>query len=161
MAFAQLAEAVPFYKGITLEAIAGRGVRWPEGEAASAFPDVGDKPRVEGLISQTSTPTPRASSNGALRLGTFRPIWASPEVEISPALKFTVAHQQAELSPEDAARLGVRSGELVEVSQNGTRLSAPAAVRSGVPEGTVFLATGIASDSANAFTEPNVEVRKA
>ena len=29
MAFAQLAAAVPFYEGITLDEIAGRGVRWP------------------------------------------------------------------------------------------------------------------------------------
>jgi hypothetical protein len=29
-----------------------------------------------------------------------------------------------------------------------------------VPEGTVFLAEGIAEDSANALTEPHVEVSK-
>ena len=39
-------------------------------------------------------------------------------------------------------------------------MSARAAVRSGIPEGTIFLATGIATDSANALTEPYVEVRK-
>jgi NADH-quinone oxidoreductase subunit G len=112
-------------------------------------------------IAHISAPKDGAATNGHLRLGTYRPIWASPEVEISPSLEYTIAIQQAELSPEDAARLGVRSGQPVEVSQNGTRLTAPAAVRSGVPEGTLFLATGIASDSANAFTEPEVEVRKA
>jgi hypothetical protein len=52
------------------------------------------------------------------------------------------------------------SGEKLAVSQNGTQLEATAAVRSGVPEGTVFLATGIAADSANVLTEPHVEVRK-
>jgi formate dehydrogenase major subunit len=93
-------------------------------------------------------------------VGTYKPIWASPEVEISPALHYTIATQQAELSPEDAERLGIRSGETIEVSQNGTRLSATAAVRSGVPEGTVFLATGIAAASANALTEPTVEISK-
>jgi NADH-quinone oxidoreductase subunit G len=202
MAFAQMVEAVPFYKGITLEQIAGRGVRWPEREEASAFPVLGDNARIEGLISQTSGQTSGQTSLGqtsdqtssgqtsdqtssdaresgasgggddyagrhgrqppkqALRLGTFRPIWASPEVEISPALQYTIAHQQAELSPQDAQRLGISSGDALQISQNGTRLNATAAVRSGVPEGTVFLATGIASDSANALTEPEVEVRK-
>ena len=38
MAFKQLAAAVPFYAGLTLEEIGGRGVRWPETEAAAAMP---------------------------------------------------------------------------------------------------------------------------
>jgi NADH-quinone oxidoreductase subunit G len=180
MAFAQLVEAVPFYAGITLEAIGGRGVRWPEGDSAGAFPDLGDRPNIEVKIAQTSGRPTGAAPNGALRLGTYRSIWASPEVEISPALQYTIARQQAELSPEDAARLGISSGEPIEVSQldgsgaaqsdeaggrvggkpEGTRLSATAAVRSDIPPGTVFLATGIAADSANALTEPEVEVRK-
>ncbi len=108
----------------------------------------------------TSNGPGQTPQNGALRLGTYRPIWADPEVEISPALHFAVAHQQVELSPEDAARLGVVGGETVEVSQNGTRLKATAAVRSGVPEGTAFLAEGIANDSANELTETTVEVSK-
>ena len=40
----------------------------------------------------------------------------------------------------------------------GSRASAH--VRYGVPEGTAFLADGIAEASANAFTEPIVEVHK-
>jgi NADH-quinone oxidoreductase subunit G len=118
---------------------------------------VGDKRNIEVEISHAPA---RQQQNGALRLGTYRPIWASPEVEISPALQYAIAHQQAELSPEDARRLGIVTGETLEVSQNGTRLTAKAAVRSGVPEGTIFLATGIAADDANALTEPTVEVRK-
>ncbi len=38
MAFAQLVEAVPFYRGISLEAIGGRGVRWPALDVASELP---------------------------------------------------------------------------------------------------------------------------
>ncbi len=106
-------------------------------------------------ISGSATP-----QNGALRLGRYRPIWASPEVDISPALQYTVAHQQAELSPQDALALGITSGEEVQISQNGTRLSAKAVVRSGVPPGTVFLAEGIATDSANALTELAGQLRK-
>ncbi len=172
MAFAQLADTIPFYRGITLESIGGRGVRWQEGEGASAFPDLGETFRPAKEIAHSSAATPDGPENGAssdgagalgagaLRLGIYRPIWASPEVEISPSLQYTIAHQQAELSPEDAARLGIASGDRIEVSQNGTRLKAAAVVRSGVPEGTVFLATGIASDSANALTEPTVEITK-
>jgi NADH-quinone oxidoreductase subunit G len=160
MAFKQLVDAVPFYAGLTLEEIAGRGVRWVERDAASAMPagsDLGRNSDIDREIAQT---TPSQSPNGHLRLGLYRPIWATPEVEISPALKYTIARQQAELSPEDARRLGISSGDTITVSQNGTSLSAPVVVRSGVPEGTVFLATGVAENSANAFTAPEVEIRK-
>ncbi|HSC02258.1 MAG TPA: NADH-quinone oxidoreductase subunit NuoG [Solirubrobacteraceae bacterium] len=164
MAFKQLVAAVPFYGDLTLEEIGGRGVRWQERSAASQFPTAGDAAAGVGS-GPIPAPPPApgsavATGNGTLRLGTYRPIWAAPEVEISPALKFTVAHQQVELAPEDAHRLGIASGEAVEVSQNGTALKAIAHVRTGVQAGTAFLADGIAVESANAFTEPVIEVHK-
>jgi anaerobic selenocysteine-containing dehydrogenase len=103
---------------------------------------------------------------GVLRLGRYRPIWAAPEVEISPALQFTVAEQTLELAPEDAGRMGVVEGETVEVvGRNGgppepdaPRVRARANIRTGVSRGTAFLADGIRSDSANVLTEPLIEV---
>ena len=68
-----------------------------------------------------------AAANGALRLGTYRPIWAAPESRSRPRCKYLIARQQVELSPEDAGRLGIADGDEVTVSQNGTRLSARAA----------------------------------
>ena len=161
MAFKQLVEAVPFYEGLTLEEIAGHGVRWPAREQAAAMPD-GLEP-MEVAAAAPGAPShdaPPAAANGHLRLGTYRPIWASPEVEISPALKFLFPGQRIELSLQDAERLGIADGETVSVSQNGTSLSATAAIRSGVSAGTAFLAEGIGSDSANVLTEPVIEVRK-
>ena len=38
MASQQLFAAVPFYAGLTLDAIGGRGIRWPASDAASALP---------------------------------------------------------------------------------------------------------------------------
>ena len=119
MAFGQLVDAVPFYKGLTLEEIGGRGVRWPVRDEAASIP----APAHTRHVPARPGP-PKPASNGALRLGTYRPIWASPEVEVSPALHYTIAHQQLELSPDDALRLGITQGETVEVTQNGTRLKA-------------------------------------
>ena len=155
MAFRQLVAAVPFYAGLTLEEIGGRGVRWVEREEASAMPSGGAQ---AGTAAAAASAAP---TNGGLRLGTYRPIWAAPEVEVSPALHYTIAHQLVELSPADAARLGIVGGETVEVSQNGTSLRATAAVRTGVTPGTAFLAEGIATNSANALTETEIEVQKA
>jgi NADH-quinone oxidoreductase subunit G len=157
MALEQLVEAVPFYAGLSLEAIGGRGVRWQERDAASAFPSGAD---AASAARPSQAAAANGVSNGGLRLGTYRSIWAAPEVEISPALRFTVAQQQVELAPSDAERLGIMPGEAIEVSQNGTRLAATAHIRTGVPAGTAFLAEGIADASANVFTEPVVEVHK-
>jgi len=160
MAWQRLADAVPFYADLTLEEIGGRGVRWPARGQAAALPAGVTPGGGPAAARSDASAVNGAPANNGLRLGTYRSIWASPEVEISPALKFTIAHQQVELSPQDARRLGIEHGETVEVAQNGYRLRGTAAVRSGVPEGTAFLADGIASDSANGLTEAVVEVRK-
>jgi NADH-quinone oxidoreductase subunit G len=182
MAFAQLVDAVPYYHGLTLDGLGGRGVRWPEREEAAELPGAAGPTAPAGEVSPIpgAAPEPRATEpgpyagapqdesaespakapDGALRVGTYRPIWAAPEVEISPSLRYTIARQLLELSPEDAQRLGIPSGAPVVVSQNATRLRAIAQVRSGVPTGTAFLAEGIASDSANALTEDTIEVSR-
>ena len=156
--YAALQAEVPVYEGISLEEIAGHGVRWPDRPSAAGLSQSGGDGTGDPAEPITSPPL---RTNGHLSLGTFRPLWASPEVEISPALQYLVARQQLELSPEDAARLGVREGEDVLVAQNGTRLPATALVRSTVPVGSAFLADGLAADSANALTGPLVEVVKA
>ncbi|HEY1566350.1 MAG TPA: molybdopterin-dependent oxidoreductase, partial [Solirubrobacteraceae bacterium] len=153
-AFAQLAAAVPFYAGLTLEDIGARGVRWPERPQVQSMALGGESP-LPGESAEAGAPEPAqpvALTNGHLRLGTYRPIWASPECEISPALKFLIPEQQVELSPEDAHRLGVLHGEEVIVAQNGTRLAAKAFVRSAVPAGSAFLADGLSIQSANVLT---------
>jgi NADH-quinone oxidoreductase subunit G len=174
MAWRQLADAVPFYGGLTLEEIGGRGLRWPELEQASRLPaPAGSEPRpaasprgvtsgapARGGARGLGGPAGGRAKPGSLRLGTYRSIWAAPEVEASPALHFARAEQQVELSPEDARTLGVSSGDGVWVSQNGTRLAGRAHVRTGLPAGTTFLAVGLERDSANALTEPLVEVSR-
>jgi len=99
MVFAQLTAAVPFYGGLTLDQIGGRGVRWGETPGAGSFPH-------PQLTLEAPAPQP-APHDGALRLGTFRSIWASPEVEASPSLQFLAPRQRLEVSPEDARRLGI------------------------------------------------------
>jgi NADH-quinone oxidoreductase subunit G len=155
-AFTMLAAAVPFYKGLTLEQIGGRGVRWPE-RPQSATMALDAAPPLPELAPAARDET---SLMGMLALGTYRPLWAAPEVEVSPALKYLVPEQHVELSPEDARRLQIFDGDEVVVGQNGTRLHARAVIRSLVPAGTAFLAEGLAADSANALTATAVEVHK-
>ncbi len=79
MASQQLFAAVPFYAGLTLEEIGGRGVRWQERAASSALPAPGELP---------PPPAPAAAgADGAERDG-YRSVWDAAEVEHSPALDF-------------------------------------------------------------------------
>jgi NADH-quinone oxidoreductase subunit G len=149
----QLFETVPIYAGLTPDEIGGRGVRWQERAAAAAFPA---PPSEE----ESAEPLPELpAANGALRLGRFRSIWIAPEVEVSPALKFVDARQQAELSPADAERLGVADGERVLVGPQERAVRATVALREHVPAGTVFLQDALGADGANALDGPLVEVR--
>jgi NADH-quinone oxidoreductase subunit G len=155
MASNQLFDAVPFFAGLTLDAIGGRGVRWPATAAASAF---GSAPWE--LAKLDVPPLTAPAGNGALRLGTWRSLWASPEVDLSPALQFMRPQQAVELSPVDAERLGVRDGDQVEVGADGTRVRGAARLRAAVPGGSVFLVEGTHDQPANLLTEPLVEVRR-
>jgi len=143
MATQQLVEAVPFYAGLTLEQIGGRGVRWQERAAAEAFPagpagpfDVGE-------------PTAAPSANGVLRLGSFRSIWAAPEVEAAPALKFLARSATLEVAPVDADRLGIENGDRVRVSSDDRAVEARVALRGNAPAGTVFLDAGLPEGGAS------------
>jgi NADH-quinone oxidoreductase subunit G len=146
MASQQLFEAVPFYAGLTLEEIGGRGVRWQEREAARAVP--------EGPATfETGEPQAAPSPNGALRLGSFRSIWASPEVEHAPALKFLARRATVELSPADAERLGIENGERVTVSADDRSVTATAALRGNAPAGTAFLEAGLPQGGASELSD--------
>ncbi|WP_372790240.1 NADH-quinone oxidoreductase subunit NuoG [Paraconexibacter sp.] len=166
MATTQLVEAVPFYAGITLNALGGTGLRWPATDpGAQAFPEpAADPAGTDGALA-AATPSQGGrrenggvSDLGALRLGTFRSIWASPEVEVAPALKFLAPRQKVEIAPADAERLDVRHGEAVTVGGDGITVDAVVHVRANAPEGTVFLQTGIADGSANVLGGPLVEI---
>ncbi|MEA2375861.1 MAG: NADH-quinone oxidoreductase subunit, partial [Thermoleophilaceae bacterium] len=150
-----MADTIPFYRGLTLEEIGGRGIRWQDRDAA-------------GQLAQTPLPereveTPPEPLEGML-LGTARSLWAGRETDHAPSLRFLAPRQRAELSAEDAARLGIESGDEVEVAVNGTSVRARAALRSRVPAGSVFLTEGTSEDNATTLTNGaprTVEVRKA
>ena len=130
MVTALMNEAVPFYAGLTLEEVGGLGVRWQDREAASALPEA--RPSDEALAD------PPAAAEG-LRLAGAPTLWTGGGVAHSPSLRFLDTGPTAELSVEDARRIGVSSGDQVELSAGGESVLAVAAVRTGVPAGSVFL----------------------
>ncbi len=163
-AFAALADAVPFYDGIDDAAIAGRGIRWQDRDAASALP--GARTEAAGTPSslgawqdrgQSSADAGQANSakrsegvpTSSFTLGTYRDLWAGPITELNPPLKFLQPQQRVEISPADAVRLSVKSGDEVQVAQNGTSVLARVAIRERVQQGVCFLIEGTAEDNAN------------
>ena len=159
-----IATEVPFYAGLTPEEIGGRGIRWQDREAASRFPSAaaaGKAPEDDTVSSASRAPAPAQASSGAspaappedgqLRLGTYRDLWAAEVTDRSPALRFLVPKQVAEVAPSDAERLGLEQGDEVDVRANGTSVRARLAVRERVRPGSVFLIEGTAEQNANAL----------
>jgi NADH-quinone oxidoreductase subunit G len=154
---------VPFYTGLTLAELGGRGVRWPTRPgAAELLPNIPTRPPHDGAPAGAVRPANALAAPGArLLLGTYRSIWAAPEVEVSPALKFLARRQRVELAPADAARLGLRPGDEVLVVCGDQQVRGRAELRAAVPEGRVFLETGIAEHGAHALDGPLVSIHRA
>ena len=153
MASAQLFEAVPIYNGLTLEQLGGRGVRWPAREQAAALPGAGELP---------APPKPRKPQKARGRqlvAGSYRSLWAAPEVAASPALAFLHPHQRVEISPADAQRLELRDGDEMLVSdEHGGEVRARVALRERVPAGRAFLARALPRDGAENLRGDLVEI---
>jgi NADH-quinone oxidoreductase subunit G len=159
-AFAALTEAVAFYNGITDEQIGGRGIRWQDSTpelhqllhpAEVEVDAVRERGSTESERPEPETAAPTPPSNGTLTLGTYRDLWAGPITELNPPLKFLTPQQRVEVSPADAERLGLKTGDPVRVGQNGSSVEAHVQIKERVPEGVCFLAEGVADGNANAL----------
>jgi len=160
-AFAALTQAVSFYNGITESDIGGRGIRWQEtssatnlsGPAGASGGDSPDTQREAPTESSEPTDDPRrvasaeSPSGAPLTLGTYRDLWAGPVTELNPPLKFLQPQQRVEISPVDAGRLDLKSGDKVLV--NG--IEAQVHVKERVPTGVCFMAEGISEANANSL----------
>ena len=71
--------------------------------------------------------------------------------EHTPSLRFLAPRQRAELAPSDAKRIGVQSGDRVEVSAGGVSVQATVALRQAVQPGSVFMLAGTLEDNATAL----------
>jgi NADH-quinone oxidoreductase subunit G len=98
-----------------------------------------------------ATVPPSQGEDGSLLLGTYRDLWAGPITELNPPLKFLTPQQRVEISTADAESLGLRSGDRVRVSQNGSGVEAEVHVKERVGKGVVFMAEGILEGNANAL----------
>ncbi|MEH3052394.1 MAG: NADH-quinone oxidoreductase subunit NuoG [Patulibacter minatonensis] len=155
MAFAEVADDVPFLAGLTLDEIGGKGVRWPETAAAANWPAA--KISLDAQSEATVIPP----ANGLLRLARASSPWRNPEVAASPALRFLVPDANARLAPADAERLGIGEGDQVALTVDETQISVTAHLDSRVPAGTVVAQAGVPGGGADELPLGLVEVRGA
>jgi NADH-quinone oxidoreductase subunit G len=153
---AEIAAQAPLYRSLTLDEIGGRGVRWQERDAslAAALPTL-------GALAFSEPTEPRGAprpADGLLRLDTTRDLWASWETDRSPSLHFLRPAQELILSPADAHRLGIATGESVRVASNGSAVHAAVRVREAATRGTCYLVEGTAEDNANLLYDGNAVV---
>ena len=164
-AFAALRDAVPFYAAIDDADIGGTGIRWQDTAAGDKAPELGDGAEPGSPDTQRGAPgdsseaasDPRGVASAdpgsapSLALGTYRDLWAGPITELNPPLKFLTPRQRLELSPADAQKLDLRTGDRVRVGQNGTSVEAEVQIKERVSEGVCFLAEGVSIGNANAL----------
>jgi NADH-quinone oxidoreductase subunit G len=145
--FVALAEAVPFYRGLTLDDIGGDGLRWParDESATVARQALGDL----GFSSPGDPPAPLEPADGVLLLAARPALWASWVTEHAPSMRFLAARQVIELNPLDAERLGLHTGDEVEVNGNAETVRATVRIRRGVARGTASMLLGTKENNAN------------
>ncbi len=155
MVHGEVISDVPFYAGITLDDIGGRGVRWPATPAAAHWP------KGTSNLAATGEPTAVPSPNGTLRLARAGSLWRGAEVSASPALRFLVPSADARLSPADAERLGLADGAPATLVVDGVEALFTARLDSRVAPGTVVAQAGVPGGGADELPLGPVEVRSA
>ena len=149
---AELFATVDIYAGLTLERLAGHGIRWQEQAAVASS---GEAARV-GAAKLRRAPR---QQRGKVLLGSYRSIWAGPEVKASPALAFLAPSQRVELNPADADALELRHDEQVVVSDENGEIRGRVVLRDSAPAGTAFLERELDDNGANMLHGPNVRIR--
>jgi anaerobic selenocysteine-containing dehydrogenase len=101
-------------------------------------------------------PPSRNGDGPGLELLTYRPLFSGPVVARIDALQFQRPPAEAELSADDAGRLGVATGDSVTVGSNGTSRELQARVNRRLRAGVVRIA-----EEHAAGLDGHVEVAKA
>jgi NADH dehydrogenase/NADH:ubiquinone oxidoreductase subunit G len=124
------------------------GISYAEIDERAALP----KPAAQPVV-PTATGTPAAARG--LRLVAYRPLFSGPAVDRNPTLQFQRPDPIVELSAADATSRGIRNGQTVTVSSNGTSIELRARIARDLAAGAVRIASDHAGD-----LHPTVEVKR-
>ena len=121
------------------------------------FGEVGERASLPPATESTApVEAPAEPSQGkGLRLVRYRALFSGPAVERIPELQFQRPQREIELSPDDARKRKIASGDEVTVSSNGTSLTLRARLSRELRAGVVRIAEEHAGE-----LQPRVEVSK-
>ena len=156
MASQQLFDAVPFYAGLTLDAIGGRGIRWPASEAAAAL-----RGRAVGARQARGARTPcrrrrraRCAWAPSARCGAPRRSTSRRRCASCARARSSSSRPSTRSGSGSATATRSRSAPTGRASRAPSSCAPPCrAARSSSPPGTH-------EQPANVLTEPMVEVRR-
>jgi predicted molibdopterin-dependent oxidoreductase YjgC len=108
---------------------------------------------------ETPLPEPAAPATG-LQLVAYKPLFSGPAVERVAELQFQRPQAEVTLSRSDAERLGVRDGEQVDVSSNGTSVALRVRLSNGARPGVALVAREHAAGLSGSLSiSPTKEAR--
>ncbi|HZT93606.1 MAG TPA: 2Fe-2S iron-sulfur cluster-binding protein [Gaiellaceae bacterium] len=100
-----------------------------------AFGEVGERaplrgyPEAEERVSRQALPEPQQKARrGQIRLVAYKPLFSGAAVERVMELQFQRPQPELELSPDDARRRKIATGDLVTVGSNGSAITLPARI---------------------------------
>jgi formate dehydrogenase major subunit len=159
----EISRLAPQLAGVQYARLEGDGLQWP-------VPD----------LSHPGTPTHHKDGCFTCGLGQFQPIDWTPPAEVpdreyplvlstgrrlyhyhtrtqtgrAAGLNELMSEETADLSPADAARLGIRDGETVRVTSRRGEVEIKAKVTGQVPAGLVWMSFHFRETNANWLTNP-------
>jgi NADH-quinone oxidoreductase subunit G len=111
-----------------------------------AFGEVGEHaplrvyPEAPEHVAAEALPQPPAEPDEGVRLIAYKPLFSGPAVERVSELQFQRPPAEVRLASADARALGIRSGDAVTVSRNGTSVALRASLSGEVRPGTALVA---------------------
>jgi predicted molibdopterin-dependent oxidoreductase YjgC len=163
----ELRRVTPEFFGITYERLDREGgVHWPcpsLDHPGSPYLFSEDFPRGKGLFFSAtySATSEQRDDDYPFTLNTGRVLyhWHGGTLTRASALNEIWPECTVELHPRDAARLGLATGDWVDVASRRGQITARLLVTGRSPEGVVFIPFHFAEAAANALTDPRLDKR--
>jgi NADH dehydrogenase/NADH:ubiquinone oxidoreductase subunit G len=111
-------------------------------------------PRGETPPRETREPGSQSEPGSGLTLVAYKPLFSGAAVERTPELEFQQPLAEVQLARSDASARGIRNGQTVTVSSNGTSVELRARIANDLAAGSVRIARDHAGD-----LHANVEVK--
>jgi len=157
--FEEVRRVIPNFAGITYERLDNEGgLQWPcpsQDHPGTKFLHQGTFTRGKGLLQGIpfQAPAELCDEEYPTLLTTGRMLYHyNISTRISASLEMLRPHELAEVSPGDAARLGVADGEMIRVTSRRGSITTRIRVTDKVPTGTVFMTFHFKESPVNELT---------